>query len=96
MCDYVPIVLGMWQWNSPHLQVADLQGAPWPGGPGAIGPNAPYKSGTDGKWWVEDNFFFKGRILLLATKFWLEANQAPQMWVVETGYGWRVATGGHD
>ena len=30
VCDYVP---GVWQWDSPHIQVPDLQG-----GPGAIAP----------------------------------------------------------
>ena len=34
-------VPGMWQWDSPHLQVADLQGAPWPGPRGNC-PQCPH------------------------------------------------------
>ena len=42
--DYVP---GMWQWDSPQLQVPDLQGGPPDqGAQGQLPPTPPYKSGT--------------------------------------------------
>ena len=44
VCDYV---LAMWQWDSQHLQVSDLQGGPPDRrAQGQLAQRPPYKSGT--------------------------------------------------
>ena len=42
VCDDVPIIPGMWQWDSLHMQVADLQGGPLTGGPRGSWPQPPH------------------------------------------------------
>ena len=45
------VVPGMWQWDSPHLQVADLQGAPLTSGPR---DNCSQCPPVNRHWWYQE------------------------------------------